>query len=104
MLDRRTGAQLCRSSAFVPQSERVFRRPTAGGIVIAPGAAGGANWPPGPFHPGTGLVYVPATHSPTRYRAERDASGRAVGVLSFPDYVPRGGTLSAIDPASGRIA
>lgn len=104
LLDRRTGAAIRRSEAFVPQSSPMFQRATSAGVLVAPGAAGGANWPPSAYHPGTGLVYVPATHTPTRYHLENDVSGRPVTVLSFNDKVPRWGTFSAIDPATGRIA
>lgn len=104
LFDRRDGTALGRSEAFVPQSKTMFQRPTKEGIVVAPGAAGGANWPPSAWHPGTGLLYVPATHNPTRYHMEADDAGRPVLVLSFDDKQPRSGTLSAIEPASGKIA
>lgn len=103
LLDRRTGAAIRRSAAFVPQSTPMFRRPTVEGITIAPGAAGGANWPPAAYHPGTGLLYVPATHNPTRYHLEQDADGRPVIVLSFDEDTARAGTFSAIDPADGSL-
>lgn len=103
LLDRRSGVPIRRSQAFVPQDSQMFRRPTAAGILITPGAAGGANWPPSAYSPHSGLVYVPATHNPTRYRLEQDAQGRPINVLSFPPEVPRSGTLTAIDPADGAI-
>ncbi|MEX2479425.1 MAG: PQQ-binding-like beta-propeller repeat protein [Gammaproteobacteria bacterium] len=104
LLDRRDGRVLRRSDPFVPQNAQMFKRPTTDGIVVAPGAAGGANWPPAAYSPQTGLVYVPAAHQPTRYHVESAASGRPVTVLSFLEDVERWGTLSAIDPADGRIA
>lgn len=104
LLDRRDGTPLRRSEVFVPQNVHMFKRPTAAGIVVAPGAAGGANWPPTAYSPKTGLIYVPAAHQPTRYQLEQDASGRPVNVLSFPNDVERWGTLSAIDPTDGHIA
>jgi PQQ-dependent dehydrogenase (methanol/ethanol family) len=104
VLDRRTGRALRRSQPFVAQSVPMFQRPTRAGVVIAPGAAGGANWPPGAFHPGTGYVYVVATDNPTRYHLEADADGRPISVLSFPDDVARAGTVTAIDPATGAVA
>lgn len=103
LFDRRTGAALRRSEAFVPQSSPMFQRATTAGVLIAPGAAGGANWPPSAYHPSTGLIYVPATHTPTHYHLEKDEAGRPVTVLSFGEQVERWGTLSAIDPADGRI-
>jgi len=104
VLDRRSGEVLRRSDPFVPQSQPMFQHATKAGVEVAPGAAGGANWPPSAYHPGTGLVYVPATHNPTRYHLEEDESGHPVTVLSFGGKVPRAGTFSAIDPATGRIA
>jgi len=104
VLDRRTGAAIRRSEAFVPQSAPMFKRPTAAGVTIAPGAAGGANWPPVAFHPGTGLLYVPATHNPTRYHLEQDAEGQDVIVLSFEEDAERWGTFTAINPRDGKIA
>lgn len=104
VFDRRTGEVLRRSEAFVPQSQPMFQHATKTGVEVAPGAAGGANWPPSAFHPGTGLVYVPATHNPTRYHLETDSEGHPVTVLSFGGDTPRTGTFSAIDPATGRLA
>ena len=103
VLDRRTGKPIRRSQAFVPQDAHMFQRPTREGIDVAPGAAGGANWPPAAYYPATGWIYVPATHNPTRYRVEQDAAGRPTTVLSFPAEVERSGTLSAIDPGDGTI-
>ena len=103
LLDRRTGQAIRRSEAFVPQNEFMFHRPTEAGLIIAPGAGGGANWPPAAYSPDTGLVYVPASHQPTRYHLETDASGQPVNVLSFLDDVERWGLLSAIDPDDGVI-
>lgn len=104
LLDRRDGRPLRRSEPFVPQNANMFHRPTAKGLLIAPGAAGGANWPPSAYSPQTGLVYVPAGHQPTRYTLERNADGEAVNVLSFLNDIDRWGLLSAIDPADGHIA
>ena len=103
VLDRRTGTPLRRSRAFVPQNENMFKRPTPEGLIIAPGAGGGANWPPSAWHPGTGLVYVPASHQPTRHHTEIGPDGKPINVLSFVYDIERWGVLSAIDPASGLI-
>lgn len=107
VLDRRDGSLLYKSEAFVPQSN-LFKRPTAEGIVIAPGGGGGANWSPLSFDPRTGLVYVPALHMPMRYTV-RDipatADKPALRYTSLePVDGPRWGTLSAIDTrARGKI-
>ncbi|MEQ9062367.1 MAG: PQQ-binding-like beta-propeller repeat protein [Gammaproteobacteria bacterium] len=104
VLDRRDGRPLRRSAPFVPQNANMFHRPTPEGLLVAPGAAGGANWPPSAYSPVTGLVYVPAGHQPTRYTLERDETGAAVNVLSFLNDIERWGVLAAIDPADGHIA
>ena len=104
IFDRRSGKPIRRSAPFVPQNEFMFHRPTAQGIVVAPGAGGGANWPPTAYSPQTGWIYVPAAHNPTRYHLEVDAEGRPVSVLSFLEDVERWGTVSAIDPNDGSIA
>jgi glucose dehydrogenase len=107
VLDRTTGTLLYKSEPFVPQSN-LFKRPTAEGIVIAPGGGGGANWSPTSYDPRTGLVYVPALHMPMRYTvrdipATADKPSLRYTALEPADG-PRWGTLSAIDTrARGRI-
>ena len=104
VFDRETGRAVRRSEAFVPQNEFLFRRPSPEGVLIAPGAAGGANWPPSSYSPQTGWVYVAGTHTPTRYRLEPGEAGAAPGIeMSFEAGVERWGTLSAIDPGDGTI-
>lgn len=102
-LDRLTGAPLRRSEPFVPQNEHMFTRPTGHGMLVAPGAAGGANWPPVSYSPRTGWLYVAGTHQPTRYALEHSANGEPSIALTFPDDVDRSGTFTAIDPADGAI-
>jgi alcohol dehydrogenase (cytochrome c) len=107
VLDRRTGELLFKSEAFVPQSN-MFKRPSAEGVTIAPGAAGGASWSPMAFDPRTGLAYISAIHMPTTYSVrERPATAERpalrYSVLEMAD-VPRWGTLTALDLADrGRI-
>ncbi|MBL6750513.1 MAG: PQQ-binding-like beta-propeller repeat protein [Nevskia sp.] len=103
VINRLTGAPIRRSQAFVPQDQTMFRRATAEGIDVLPGAAGGANWPPSAYSPQTGWVYVPATDGSTHYQLQKDAQGKPVTVMSFRDDVPRSGTLTAIDPADGTL-
>ena len=108
VLDRRDGKLLFKSEAFVPQSN-IFRRPTAEGIDIAPGAAGGASWSPVSYDAQSGLAYVAALHMPTRYQIrEIPAAGDKPAVhytTLEPVDGPKWGTLTAIDlRAKGRIA
>jgi glucose dehydrogenase len=107
VLDRGTGALLYKSEPFVPQSN-LFKRPTAEGIVIAPGGGGGANWSPTSFDPRSGLVYVPALHMPMRYTVREIPATADKPALRYtslePAEGPRWGTLSAIDTRDrGRI-
>ena len=103
VFDRATGEPFGRSDPFVPQNELMFHRPTREGIMVAPGAAGGANWPPTSYSPLTQWLYVSGTHNPTRYGLEDDKDGRTLVTLDFPKDIERSGTFSAIDPADGGI-
>jgi glucose dehydrogenase len=100
VLDRRNGRLLYKSEAFVPQSN-LFKRPTAEGVVIAPGGGGGANWSPLSYDARTGLVYVPALHMPMRYTVREIPATADKPALRYtalePVDGPRWGTLSAID-------
>jgi len=100
VLDRRDGRLLFKSEPFVPQSNQ-FRTPTADGVEIAPGAAGGANWSPVAFDPRSGLAYVAGIHMPTRYTVKEMPATADKPALRYtslePTGGPRWGTLTAID-------
>jgi len=107
VLDRRDGRLLFKSEAFVPQ-DNLFKRPTAEGIEISPGAAGGSSWSPAAYDARSGLAFVAALHWPMRYQVkEIPPSGDkpAVRYTSLePSGSPSWGTLSAIDTRqSGKI-
>lgn len=104
LLERETGRPIRRSAAFVPQSETMFRRPTEQGISIAPGAGGGANWPPMAYHPGLELLYVVASHNPTDYHLERADDGSPLITMDELNARVRWGTVSAIRPGDGSLA
>ena len=101
--NRLTGEVIRRSEAFVPQSNLFPRARDAKGVIAVPGEAGGANWPPVSFSPETGWAYVAASHFPSQFTLEPDAKGNLVNVLSFPKGVETYGTVSAIDPATGKL-
>ena len=104
VFDRATGKALRRSEAFVPHNDLIFHRPTPEGIIVAPGAGGGANWPPTAYSPQTGWLYVSGTHNPTRYQLEGGEADQPASIaLSFVEDGERWGTLSAIDPSDGKI-
>lgn len=105
--DRLSGAVLGRSEPFVPQ-QNLFRAPTREGIVIAPGISGGASWSPSAWNPLTGWIYVPAMHLPSRYVLQdvptTGAGPASIRTIATTAAGPHHGTLSAIDPTTGRIA
>lgn len=100
VLDRRDGRLLFKSEPFVPHSN-TFMRPTAAGIDIAPGAAGGANWSPVSYDARTGLAYVAALHMPTRYMVREVPATADKAAIRYTALElsagPSWGVLSAID-------
>jgi glucose dehydrogenase len=100
VLDRRDGRFLFKSEPFVPHWN-MFARPTAEGIDIAPGAAGGANWSPVSYDARTGLAYVAALHMPTRYSVHEVPAAADKPAVRYtalePVAGPTWGTLTAID-------
>lgn len=106
--DRRDGALLFKSDAFVPQ-DNLFAPPTPQGVRITPGPAGGSNWSPASLDASRGVVYVAGMHVPMIYRtAELPAEGDKPAVPYFiiePSHEENWGTLTALDLSkSGRIA
>jgi alcohol dehydrogenase (cytochrome c) len=105
--DRATGELLFKSEAFVPQMN-MFSPPTPEGVLVAPGAAGGASWSPVSYDPNTGVVYIAAIHGPSRYSvveapAEGDRSATRYTLLEeFAGGEGEAwGTLTAIDTRNG---
>jgi glucose dehydrogenase len=105
--DRRSGELLYKSEPFVPQIN-LFARPTREGVRISPGALGGSNWSPVAFDAESGLAYVAASHSPTRYSVHEIPATSAKAAVRYstlePINEPNWGTLSAISTREkGRI-
>lgn len=104
--DRRDGRFLYKSDAFVPQ-RNLFTPPQPGeGVLIAPGIAGGANWSPSSYDASLGLIFVPASHLPTRYIAHevKRPDGSVLQYASTQNGIEQGGTLTALDlTQSGRL-
>ena len=101
-LGKEDGRTLGRSEMFVPKNSNMFRQPTTEGIEVAPGAAGGANWPPLAYDNMLNLLFVPASHRPTRYRSVRQEDGSFINQLSLKTNL-EWGTFSAISPENGTI-
>ena len=100
VLDRSSGKFLFKSEAFVPHSN-LFKRPTAAGIDIAPGAGGGASWSPVSLDAGSGIAYVAGMHMPTRYTVKEVPAHDGKPALRYtmlePVNGPKWGTLTALD-------
>lgn len=101
--EKSNGKVLGRSERFVPKNDQMFRRPTIQGIEVAPGAAGGANWPPLAYSKNQDLLYVPASHRPTWYQKTEQIDGSFINVLSFGKTDVEWGTLSAVSLKNKRI-
>jgi PQQ-dependent dehydrogenase (methanol/ethanol family) len=83
------------------------------GRVLYPGPFGGHNWHPMSFHPGTGLVYVPAQELPSLYKEDPAFEVRPAGFNTGLDYaqftvswgdqeIEASGHLLAWDPVAQR--
>ena len=101
--DRRDGRLLFKSEAFVPQHNQFTPPQTGEGVVIAPGADGGANWSPSAYDGKRRLFYVGAMHMPTRFIAheERRPDGSVLRYTSMQNTDEVWGTLTALDLGAG---
>jgi alcohol dehydrogenase (cytochrome c) len=106
VLDAESGRLLGRSAPLVPQAN-VFAPLSERRTVIAPGANGGVSWSPAAWSPATGLVYVVALHQPMWFQREHLPLQRGLpwygGVSGRAERREEFGTISAVEPASGRI-
>lgn len=109
LYNRVTGELIRRSEPFVPQ-HNLFHRPSREGIEIWPAAGGGASWSPASYDPQTGWIYLAAMHMPMRYTVhdlppeKHAANGPTYVSVDGITGAERYGVLSAIDPATGKIA
>ncbi len=70
--------------------------PTEEGVRVCPGAAGGKEWNPMAYHPGTGFAYVPVINNCAKF-----TSGKAFFIKGQPYW---GSSLTLIDgEASGAL-
>lgn len=110
LLDRRTGAPILRSEPLIPLAN-IFPPATRAGIRTSPGDRGGSNWAPSAYSPRTGLLYVQASDAPMVFAIDSAASATRPDngeLLAFARFEPahpdsESGTVSAVDPATGRI-
>jgi quinohemoprotein ethanol dehydrogenase len=67
-------------------------------VALSPGPVGGHNWQPMSFHPGTGLVYIPALEMPFAFGEDPNFVFRPTRMNTGIDPVAGGKSL-----ASGRV-
>jgi alcohol dehydrogenase (cytochrome c) len=80
--------------------------PTKEGVRVCPGAAGGKEWNPMAYHPGTGFAYVPVINNCAKF-----TSGKAFFIKGQPYWGSAltlidnqaSGSLKAIDVKTGKI-
>lgn len=108
--------------AFVPQSLRIapegfdlvnggkiFTPFWTSPVVLAPGVAGGANWPPSAHDPRTGYTYVCASDKPFIFQATDISSERPPAGANYPggefkgEPLPNLGILAALDMHTNKL-
>ncbi|HEV3086465.1 MAG TPA: PQQ-binding-like beta-propeller repeat protein [Candidatus Elarobacter sp.] len=109
ILDRRNGKLIKRSDPYVAMSKNMFSQPTAKGVVMLPGANGGAEWSPAAYSPQTHYVYVLAMDQLMKFATHTDPyqPGRIRLGSAFSNVEPHGvqdGRFVAIDTETGKIA
>lgn len=104
--DRKTGALLTKSEAFVPQ-HNLFAKATNEGTVLYPGILGGSNWSPSALDESSQTSFVAGIHAPIKYTlVDEPAKGNLPAiqyVSSEPTKDARWGVLSAINLTTGKI-
>jgi alcohol dehydrogenase (cytochrome c) len=106
IVDRRTGAPIRRSDAFVPQ-ENFLQKPTRTGVMISPATLGGSDWSPPAYNPTLGYLYVNGNYFPQLYKLKTEALERPAQYWGGSVLSPSGkdyGLYSAIDLKTGKIA
>jgi PQQ-dependent dehydrogenase (methanol/ethanol family) len=109
IVDRRNGKLIRKSDPYVAMTKNMFSQPTAKGVVMLPGANGGAEWSPPAYSPETKYAYVLGMDQLMRFTTHNDPyqSGRIRLGSAFSNIEPHGvqdGRFVAIDTQSGKIA
>jgi alcohol dehydrogenase (cytochrome c) len=109
ILDRRTGKLIRKSDPYVMMSKNMFSTPTPTGVVMLPGANGGAEWSPPAYSPQTHYLYILAMDQLMRFTTK--PAPTAPGLLrlgsAFTNVAPNGiqdGPFVALDVETGKIA
>jgi PQQ-dependent dehydrogenase (methanol/ethanol family) len=109
IVDRRNGKLIRRSDPYVAMSKNMFSQPTAKGVLMLPGANGGAEWSPPAYSPETKYTYVLAMDQLMRFSTHPESyqPGRLRLGSAFTNVEPGGvqdGRFVAIDTETGKIA
>jgi alcohol dehydrogenase (cytochrome c) len=109
IVDRRNGKLIRKSDPYVRMSANMFSQPTKKGVVMLPGANGGAEWSPPAYSPDTHYVYVLGMDQLMRFSTQPEAyqKGRIRLGSAFSNVEPHGvqdGRFVAIDTETGKIA
>ncbi len=109
IVDRRTGKLIRKSDNYVAMSKNMFSQPTAKGVVMLPGANGGAEWSPPAYSPDTHYAYVLGMDQLMKFATHHDPyqPGRIRLGSAFSNVEPNGvqdGRFVAIDTETGKIA
>ncbi len=109
IVDRRNGKLIRKSAPYVRMTKNMFSQPTAKGVVMLPGANGGAEWSPPAYSPLTHYAYVLGMDQLMRFQVHSSGyqSGRIRLGSAFSNVEPGGiqdGRYVAIDTETGKIA
>jgi alcohol dehydrogenase (cytochrome c) len=77
-------------------------------VRASPAVRGGSSWPPPAYSPGTGLLYVPASHVPMLFLTDSAAWRRTGDRFAHAHFTKlpekeQFGVLSAVDVSTGKI-
>jgi alcohol dehydrogenase (cytochrome c) len=109
IVDRRNGKLIRKTDPYVMISKNVFTTPTKAGVVMLPGANGGAEWSPPAYSPQTHLTYVLAMNQLMRFTTKPAPAvpGEIRLGSAFVNVQPNGiqdGPFVAINMETGKIA
>ena len=111
VVNRETGKLIRKSDALVKMTDTMFTKPSKDGVMIMPGANGGAEWSPPAYSPENGLFYVMEMNQLMNYTT--DGATRYIKGLTRlgstflnvkGDKAKQSGVLDAVDVNTGKIA
>jgi len=109
IVDRENGKLIRKSDPYVKMTPNMFSAPTKTGVVMLPGANGGAEWSPPAYSPKTHYAYVLAMDQLMNFATEPAEAGPGhIRLGSAFSNVKAGGLQDgrfvAIDTQTGKIA